>query len=112
VWPASVDPQRVLVDVENGFHLAAVFGLHAAQAHDLADALGVVSGGAHIVVDVANILAEPALFLFEPLDAFDLEFQAFVGGPVFVGQGTGMVSWSFMAALIRTGRAAASGRSA
>jgi hypothetical protein len=38
----------VLVDVEDGFHLAAVFGLHAAQAHDLAGALGVSYPAARI----------------------------------------------------------------
>ena len=79
IFKPSIDAQRVLVDVEDGFHLAAVVGLHLPQADDLAHDLGVVTLALGLRIDVADVVSD-ALFLFlKPLDAFDEQPQL-IGG--------------------------------
>src|SRR5215471_3635166 len=72
----SLEADGAAVDLEQGFLLLAVGGVHFAEAHDLAHHLRIESAALGLGVDLADIGGETRLLLFQPLDALEERAQA------------------------------------
>src|SRR4051812_12876346 len=90
---ASQHSQRLHIGFQDGFLLGALIGVLLPQTHDGAQRLDVVAVALGFGIDVADIVRDRLLFLFQPLDAFDdgleLVFCEFRRGFVLNGGGGG-----------------------
>src|ERR1044072_5016947 len=67
----SLEADGPAVDVEQGFLLLTVGGIHFAQAHDLAPHLGIEAAALALGIDLADVGGEARLLLLQSLDALD-----------------------------------------
>ena len=68
---ASQHPERLHVGFQNRLLLGALVGVLLAHAHDGAQRLDVVTVALGFGIDVADIVGDRLLFLFQPFDALD-----------------------------------------
>src|SRR5262245_61910957 len=71
----SLEADGAAVDLEQGFLLLAVGGVHFAQADDLAHHLAVEASALGLGIDLADVRGEARLLLLQPLDALDERAQ-------------------------------------
>src|SRR5260221_7334351 len=67
----SQHPQRLHVGFQNGLLFGALVGVLLAHPHDGAQRLDVIAVALGFGIDVADIVGNGLLFLFQPLDALD-----------------------------------------
>src|SRR5204863_2345669 len=67
--------ERLAIGLQHRVLLLARMRLHLPQAHDHSHDLGVVAVGLGLGVDVANVVRDALLFLFQALDALDEQSQ-------------------------------------
>src|SRR4029453_8775716 len=77
--------ESALIDVEQRLLLVEIILVHSPDANQLAHDLGVEAVALGLGVDLLDVAAERALFLFEPLDPLDKRAQRLAGNPPNTG---------------------------